>query len=81
MTTTIQERKEEPMTFEQIREMFQETGRQLKETGRQFKELAQMRKKTDQQIENVSWQLAGIVEVDDSYFEARKAGGLKKFMS
>jgi hypothetical protein len=36
--TAVQERKEEPMTFEQIREMFQEIGRKQEVTGRQMKE-------------------------------------------
>ncbi|GHT82824.1 hypothetical protein FACS1894137_02460 [Spirochaetia bacterium] len=36
--TTIVERKEEPMTFEKVWEMFQETDRKFQETDRKFQE-------------------------------------------
>jgi Holliday junction resolvase-like predicted endonuclease len=42
MMIQTQEREEAPMTFEQIREMFQEIGRKQEETAQQIKENARM---------------------------------------
>ncbi|GHV76906.1 hypothetical protein AGMMS49942_17270 [Spirochaetia bacterium] len=45
--TTTQVQPEAPMTYEQIREMFQDIGRSQKETDRMLKENARSQKETD----------------------------------
>jgi hypothetical protein len=52
MTTATQERNEEPMTFEQIREMFQEIGRKQAETARILQESG---KETDRRMKETEW--------------------------
>ncbi|GHV80506.1 hypothetical protein AGMMS49944_22970 [Spirochaetia bacterium] len=49
--------KEEPMTFEQIRAMFQDIGRKQEETGRVLEKLG---KETDKRIKEVTEQLGGM---------------------
>jgi predicted RNase H-like nuclease (RuvC/YqgF family) len=48
--TVTQERKEEPMTFEQLREMFREIGRKQEETARQMEETDRRMEETDRQL-------------------------------
>jgi hypothetical protein len=55
-----QEGKEDPMTFEQIREMFRDIGRSQKETDRQMKETDRQMKETDRRISNVTRQVGGM---------------------
>jgi hypothetical protein len=75
MAATIQEQKDGPMTFEQIRELFRETDREIKEvaqlqkeTDREIKEMARAADRTmeelKQTVQNVSQQLGGMANSD-----------------
>ncbi|GHU60634.1 hypothetical protein FACS189445_0490 [Spirochaetia bacterium] len=73
---TSQERKDEPMTFEQIREMFREIGRKQEETARSQEETARSQeetarqiKETDRIVKEVSRQLGGMTKSDGDLAE------------
>jgi hypothetical protein len=57
MPTAAQERTEEPMTFEQIREMFQDIGRKQAETAREMVETDKRMKETEKQIKETGKQM------------------------
>ena len=68
MTTTV-ERKEEPMTFEQIRESFQAISRSQEETAREMKNITRIQeetalqmKGTDRKISRLGNRLGELIE-------------------
>ncbi|GHV26933.1 hypothetical protein AGMMS4952_07820 [Spirochaetia bacterium] len=55
--TAVQERKDEPLTFEKVWEMFQETDRLIKENAESIKETRESIKATDRQIQETGRQM------------------------
>ncbi|GHV76861.1 hypothetical protein AGMMS49942_16820 [Spirochaetia bacterium] len=81
MTTTV-EQKDEPMTYEQIREMFREIGRSQKETGEEIKETGRvfekLGKETDKRIKEISEQLGGMGNSNGAFAEDYFANALNE---
>ncbi|GHT86736.1 hypothetical protein FACS1894137_12740 [Spirochaetia bacterium] len=62
MDTTTAIPQEPALTFEQIREMFQDIGRKQEETARSQKETARQMKETDRKISNLGSRLGNLIE-------------------
>ena len=80
--TERQTTKEEPMTFEQIRESFQETDRILKDLARIIEETSRKRdmegEKLDKRIKEVTEQLGGMGNSNGAFAEDYFAGALSE---
>ncbi|MDR3197870.1 MAG: hypothetical protein LBU34_08395 [Planctomycetaceae bacterium] len=50
------------VSFDDIKELFKETGKQIKETGKQIKELKEKMKKSDKKIGELSHRIGDIIE-------------------
>ncbi|GHU70555.1 hypothetical protein FACS189450_05170 [Spirochaetia bacterium] len=78
--TTTQIQPEAPMTFEQIREMFQETGRLIKETRESQEETDREIKETARVVKEVSRQLGGMGNSNGAFAENYFANALSEKM-